>query len=206
MLKKMSEWATRRHIPPPIGVGIGYRRPRPPNRTCGFPAYGSPVGGFFIETVSLRARPCKARTARHSRGRHDLPPVTSLPTPTACEWSIRRLRPTPSCNCRLGFCTLLSLSALAVLLCSGMDLMHPPSCPAFPWTGFASPSFNGPCIRPQRYYAGSDSCCASPTPQVSPFRPLAFPTSRPQPRYAARSSRAYHLVRPVDLQVRLRLQ
>src|SRR5262249_17754874 len=53
-----------------IGVGIGFRRPRPPNRTSGFPAYGSPVGGFFIETVSLIARPCEARTARHSRSRH----------------------------------------------------------------------------------------------------------------------------------------
>ena len=50
-----------------IGVGIGFRRPRPPNRTGGFPAYGSPVGGFFIETVSLIARRCEARTARHSR-------------------------------------------------------------------------------------------------------------------------------------------
>src|SRR5215813_11902965 len=53
-----------------IGVGIGLHRPRPPNRTGGFLAYGSPVGGFFIETVSLIARPCEARTARHSRRRH----------------------------------------------------------------------------------------------------------------------------------------
>jgi len=44
-----------------IGVGIGVGRPRPPNRTGGFPACGSPVGGFFIETVSLLARPCEAR-------------------------------------------------------------------------------------------------------------------------------------------------
>src|SRR5437868_4300491 len=53
-----------------IGVGIGLHRPRPPNRTGGFPAYGSPVGGFFIETVSLIARPCETRTAPHSRSRH----------------------------------------------------------------------------------------------------------------------------------------
>ena len=38
---------------PMIGVGIGLRRPRPPNRTGGFPAYGSPVGGFLVGTVSL---------------------------------------------------------------------------------------------------------------------------------------------------------
>src|SRR3990172_2544316 len=53
-----------------IGVGIGSHRPRPPNRTGGFPAYGSPVGGFFIETVSLFARPCEARTTRLPRSRH----------------------------------------------------------------------------------------------------------------------------------------
>jgi hypothetical protein len=29
-----------------IGVGNGFRRPRPPNRACGSPAHGSPVGGF----------------------------------------------------------------------------------------------------------------------------------------------------------------
>src|SRR5271157_488684 len=53
-----------------IGVGIGFRRPLPPNRTGGFLAYGSPVGGFFIETVSPITRPCEARTARLPRRRH----------------------------------------------------------------------------------------------------------------------------------------
>jgi hypothetical protein len=33
--------------------------------------------------------------------------------------------------------------------------------------------------------------------KVSPFRSSAFPASRPQPRYAARRSRAYHPVPPV---------
>src|SRR5262249_425123 len=31
-----------------IGVGKGSRPPRPPNRAGGFPAHGSPVGGFLI--------------------------------------------------------------------------------------------------------------------------------------------------------------
>ena len=31
-----------------IGVGNGFRRPRPPNRACSSPAHGSPVGGFLI--------------------------------------------------------------------------------------------------------------------------------------------------------------
>ena len=36
-----------------IGVGNGFRRPRPPNRACGSPAHGSPVGGFLIGIGSL---------------------------------------------------------------------------------------------------------------------------------------------------------
>src|SRR6516162_523465 len=39
-----------------IGVGNGFRRPRPPNRACGSPAHGSPVGGFLIGIDSLTAR------------------------------------------------------------------------------------------------------------------------------------------------------
>src|SRR5262249_13403778 len=41
----------------------GLTPPRPPNRTGGFPAYGSPVGSFFIESVSQSARPCEGRAA-----------------------------------------------------------------------------------------------------------------------------------------------
>src|SRR5712691_13129725 len=45
----------------PIGVGKGVIPPRPPNRTGGFPAYGSPVGGFLIGNISRPARPCEVR-------------------------------------------------------------------------------------------------------------------------------------------------
>ena len=40
----------------PIGVGNGFRHPRPPNRACGSPAHGSPVGGFLIGIGSLTHR------------------------------------------------------------------------------------------------------------------------------------------------------
>src|SRR5437764_2331067 len=33
--------------------GNGSRRPRPPNRACGSPAHGSPVGGFLFRIGSL---------------------------------------------------------------------------------------------------------------------------------------------------------
>ena len=52
-----------------IGVGNGFRRPLPPNRTGGFPAYGSPVGGYLIGNLSRFARPCEGRTARRPRRR-----------------------------------------------------------------------------------------------------------------------------------------
>src|SRR5712692_2796794 len=115
-----------------IGVGIGLHRPRPPNRTGGFLAYGSPVGGFFIETVSLIARPCEARTARHSRRRY----LASFDA--VAQRRQHAFRP------RLGFdprpvaavvwvsAPCLTSSALPVLLCSGMVFTRPPSCPAFP--------------------------------------------------------------------------
>jgi hypothetical protein len=38
-------WAS---FPLMIGVEKGSRPPLPPNRACGFPAHGSPVGGFLI--------------------------------------------------------------------------------------------------------------------------------------------------------------
>ena len=38
---------------PLIGVGKSFRSPRPPNRACGSPAHGSPVGGFLIGIGSL---------------------------------------------------------------------------------------------------------------------------------------------------------
>jgi hypothetical protein len=81
--------------------------------------------------------------------------VTPLPAPTARTPSMPRLRPTrsdvgPSASC-------LASSALTMLLCLDMLFARPPSCPAFPQMGFASPSSRGPCTRPQRYYAGSDS-------------------------------------------------
>src|ERR1700736_1512286 len=53
-----------------IGVGKSCGSPRPPNRTGGFPACGSPVGGFLIGSVSRRAVLFAARAARLARRRH----------------------------------------------------------------------------------------------------------------------------------------
>ena len=51
-----------------------------------------------------------------------------------------------------------------------------------PSARLCSPRFSR--LTPLQYYAGSDSCRASPARQVSPFRSLAFRTSHPHPRCA----------------------
>ncbi len=65
----------------------------PPNRSCGFPEYGFPVGGFFIEAVSRFARlrvvrtdrqPDKATSRTHS-SRHLLPGSSHRQLPPARE-------------------------------------------------------------------------------------------------------------------------
>ena len=45
---EMTYWTAVPAMAKSIGVGNGFRRPRPPNRACGSPAHGSPVGGFLI--------------------------------------------------------------------------------------------------------------------------------------------------------------
>ena len=69
-----------------------------------------------------------------------------------------------------------------MLLCLDMVFAHPPSCPAFPRTGFASPSSSGPCTRPQRYYAGSDSSPAR-TRRQGLSASFALPSKHPAPNH-----------------------
>src|ERR1700712_1913709 len=68
-----------------IGVENGARRPRPPNRTCGPPAYGSPVGSYPNGIASLPASPCARRTDKLVRGRHPAEPFASLDAVTSAD-------------------------------------------------------------------------------------------------------------------------
>src|SRR4029450_13044807 len=70
----------------PIGVGNGSRRPRPPNRACGSPAHGSPVGGFLIGIGSLASRLYAWGTgpgARRNGWASADDPLDKLPCPVA---------------------------------------------------------------------------------------------------------------------------
>jgi hypothetical protein len=69
-----------------------------------------------------------------------------------------------------------------MLPCLDMFFAHPPSCPAFPQTGFASPSSSGPCTRPQRYYAGSDSSPAR-THRQGLSASFVLPSEHPAPNH-----------------------
>src|SRR5687768_8972806 len=114
-----------------IGVGNGLRRPRPPNRACGSPAHGSPVGGFHIEIGSLTHglqnrvnTPCAAKKALAIassdvvtlRRQHALTPHRSFharPISAACLFASR----SPFGHWR----RLLSL-------CLSVEFTYPPSC------------------------------------------------------------------------------
>src|SRR5215831_6921271 len=72
---------------------------------------------------------------------YHLPPLTPLPSAD----SMRSVHTSASTQSQLLPATgvsapCLASSALPVLLCPGMALTPPPSCPAFPRTGFALPS------------------------------------------------------------------
>ena len=213
--------------------------PRPPNRTCGFPAYGSPVGGFLIGSVSRSARPCEVRAARHRRrkrwasadGRHSSPrsqplvllaqnraqpsagePILSIRlyhrpplTPLSSADTMRSVQTEASTHDQLrGFCTFSSpCGHCRCSLCSVSVHSASTFLPTFPRRGFAIRAFRG--SSPLQYYAGSDSCRASPARQVSPFHPLAFRASNPQPRCApARHVLITSCVRSVPFSPRLR--
>jgi len=141
------------------------------------------------------------RAARLQRRRPLASVYQTVPTPSFDAVDQRRhhaIRPDGRFHPRpvAGFCTLCSPRGhCRCCLCSHPFLPPPPSCPAFPRRGFATRAFHGSL--PLQYYAGSDSCRASPARQASPVHLSRLPSIQPPPTLRARTSRAYHLVRPV---------
>ena len=114
-----------------IGVGSGWRRPLPPNRTSGFPAYGSPVGSFLIGSVSqlVGCVIANSQTSARKNAQHpSLTPLTSADT-------MRSIRPKLPPWARVAAILPVSATCLALagtvgaLSCSGMVFSHPPSYP-----------------------------------------------------------------------------
>jgi hypothetical protein len=112
----------------------GYRPPRPPNRTGGFPAYGSPVSGFLIGSISRPARPCAARATRLERRRrwasvdrlNQRPPLTPLTSADTMR-SVHTEAFTHDQSRASAPCLAVWHSRCS--LCLIPPVPHPPSCP-----------------------------------------------------------------------------
>jgi len=111
------------------------RRPRPPNRTGGFPAYGSPVGGFFIETVSrVPGRVKREQPGIREEGIWPMQPFAAFDAVTSAD-SMRSVHTEASTHIQLALAGIsapcLAFAALAALLCPGIDFtLHLPAQPS----------------------------------------------------------------------------
>jgi hypothetical protein len=164
----------------------GLAPPRPPNRTCGFPAYGSPVGGFLIGSVSLHVElyetsssyVCKEGLgAGWSRACACFDAVTSADTMCSIH------HPASACGrlVAFGFCAPSSPFGHSSALSLPGSVLHTSTfLPTFPPPGFASRASCG--SSPQRYYAGSDSCRSLARPAgLSAYS--APPSEHPDPNH-----------------------
>jgi hypothetical protein len=168
--------------------------PRPPNRTCGFPAYGSPVGGFLIGSVSLHVElyetsssyVCKEGLgAGWSRACACFDAVTSADTMCSIH------HPASACGrlVAFGFCAPSSPFGHSSALSLPGSVLHTSTfLPTFPPPGFASRASCG--SSPQRYYAGSDSCRSLARPAgLSAYS--APPSEHPDPNHVACPKRRF---------------
>jgi hypothetical protein len=113
------------------GVGNGSRRPRPPNRACGFPAHGSPVGSFRIGIGLLHtSRNYGEQLLCRQEGISYLPPMTPLPSAAnmrsfhAEAFTHDRSRSWVTAPCIVPSDT----NSASLSLCLCVKLTHPPSC------------------------------------------------------------------------------
>jgi len=151
-----------------IGVGNGFRRPRPPNRACGFLAHGSPVGGFLIGIGTLHMN-CDAGEQPLCR-EQDISYLSPV-TPLSGASNMRSLHSEASAHDRLGpfasapCLTLTGTAGAGPCSRRGSHAIHLPI--SLPSERFCFPPFQR--VTSQRYYEDSDSCSGSPTAQVSPL-------------------------------------
>ena len=165
----------------------GHCPPRPPNRTCGFPAYGSPVGGFLIGDVSLPAKPGTGRTAP-TVAKKVSGPRPSSPFDAVAQRRHHGLRPhrsfrPPSASTvGSGFCTAFSLSGTAGAVCASLSSssIHLPA--PLPSARFCCPRLSDRLLDGHR----GSMRALTPGALAQPDRSLRLPrfavrTSRPQP-------------------------
>ena len=133
--------------------------------------------------------------------RSPFPALTPLPAPTPFALSRSRLRPSPPAwvFARPGGvmapapCIALAGTSGALLV-SSLVITHPPSCPAFPQTGFAAPSFHG-----LRRIGTMRASCSSPdshTPGEVSLLPLPCLQNIPSPTTSCTRRAVSHLSLP----------
>src|SRR6516165_2387249 len=142
----------------------------------------TPAAPLFASTFA-QASASVADACILSINEYHLPPVT----PFSSADSMRSVHTSASTHAQLLLARgvsapCLASSALPVLVCSGMVFTLPPSYPAFPRRGFASPSSSRPCSGPQRYYAGSDSSPGR-TPRQGLSACFVLPSEHPDPNH-----------------------
>ena len=159
----------------------GFRRPRPPNRACGSPAHGSPVGGFLIGIGSQHmARNDGEQPLCRVEDISYLPPRTPLPSAA----NMRSLHPVASTHDPHGSfasAPCLTLTGTdSARICSQRGSHASTFLPPVPRRCFATSASRG--FSPLRYHEGSDSYTAH-LPCRSPRLPRhTFLSFRLQPR------------------------
>jgi hypothetical protein len=166
-----------------IGVGKGCCPPRPPNRTGGFPASGSPVGGCLIGSVSQHAGRVIANSpASAKKALASLDAVTSADTMRSIERSAsahkHRQPVRASAPC-------LALAGTRGALCAGSVFRASTSLPCLPSARLCFTRLSRPS--PQRYYAGCDSCPAR-THRTGLSASFDWPSEHPAPNHVLRPS------------------
>jgi hypothetical protein len=159
----------------------GLRPPRPPNRTGGFPASGSPVDGFLIGSVSQGAGRVRANNpAFAKKALASLDAVTSADTMRSIE------RPASAHKHRQpvrAFAPCLALAGTRDALCAGSVFRASTFLPCLPSARLCFTRLSRPS--PQRYYAGCDSCPAR-TRRTGLSAYLGLPSEHPIPNHAVR--------------------
>ena len=132
--------------------------PRPANRTCGFLAYGSPVGSFRIGSVSLHVTPYETSGLTCAKRTWVWTAQASLDVVTDADTMGSVQSPASACDQLVasGFCARLALRHSSALFVPCSALCTSAFLPTFPPRGFARRASRG--SSPQQDYAGSDSC------------------------------------------------
>src|SRR5271169_1850016 len=175
----------------PIGVGKGMAPPRPPNRTCGLPAYGSPVVGVRIGSVWPARRQCEGEPPMSSEGAFamcSLDAVASADTRRAVQ-SEAAAHPRRGSRASV---PCVAIPGTTETLCASIQTSRLQLPASLPSGRFCCPPLSAAGAA-SRYYEGSDSCRDHPPPTgLSAYS--ALPSEHPAPKHVMRPNVAFAVI------------